>query len=659
MAAIVERAGWTPIAARRLEKAERRFILSGSRIALVDARGAFDDGLEAVTALAETVEANAAALVVLISKTDIGRVDSVFAAGATHYLASPFGEQELIQALRFADRFTVRLGGRFRQAGHSPGAGTETLGWRFDRTADRVELDPALSHLLGLSPKAGTGMPWADFAALLGDSAAAEGERTLERLSETSEPTAFAHDMPGMAGQRMVHHLTLDEATGEVRGLVELPDEEANDPAIAEHDYLTGVRDVRGAYRWIDRQLAANSGGFALLLISLHRFERINQAYGSAIGDAALKGMARRIERLVLDMPVAKKLVARLAGAEFAVGLAPDVSVEDAEFAARQLVSVIEQPFITDGQVIRLKTRCGIVTDSADDADSAAVMRRASVALAEARDSDADAIQIFGEEERVAAAHDSRLEIDLRLALDRDEIDILFQPQVSVTSGAITGVEALARWRHPQFGELGAVALFAAAERSDYVTELSRHVQAKAVQMAASWADALGSLRLSVNVTASDMAEADFVDRFVDMVEASGFDRERVTAEVTESGLIEDLGVAGDRLARLRAEGFRVAIDDFGTGYSSLAYLKSLPLDYLKIDRRLSQDIAGSSRDRIVVTGVIEMARSLGLSVIAEGVETHEQLELLAEQGCELYQGFLCAPPLSSEELVALVANRP
>jgi diguanylate cyclase (GGDEF)-like protein len=395
-----------------------------------------------------------------------------------------------------------------------------------------------------------------------------------------------------------------------------------------------------------------------LLLISLHRFERINQAYGSATGDAVLQGMARRIERLAFGMPMRNKLVARLAGAEFAVGLAPSVSLDEAEFAARQLAGVLEQPFITDDQVIRLKIRCGIVTNEEDDEDASIVMRRASVALAEARDGDTHPIRVFGKDEEGQAALDSRLEIDLRLALDRDEIEMLYQPQVSVTSGAVIGVEALARWRHPVYGELGAVALFAAAERSDYLTELSMHVQKKAVETAARWEDGLSHLRLSINVTAADMAEADFVDRFMDMVDASSFDRAKLTAEVTESGLIEDLGIAAERLAELRAGGFRVAIDDFGTGYSSLAYLKSLPLDYLKIDRRLSQDITGSARDRIVVTGVIEMARSLGLSVIAEGVETEEQLSLLAEQGCELYQGFLCSPPVDVPTLEALVAER-
>jgi EAL domain-containing protein (putative c-di-GMP-specific phosphodiesterase class I) len=140
------------------------------------------------------------------------------------------------------------------------------------------------------------------------------------------------------------------------------------------------------------------------------------------------------------------------------------------------------------------------------------------------------------------------------------------------------------------------------------------------------------------------------------MVGESGFDPKRLTVEVTEDGLIEDLGAAARLLAELREGGLRVAIDDFGTGYSSLAYLKALPLDYLKIDKRLSDDISGSARDRIVVRGVIDMARSLGLEVIAEGVESEEQLGLLAREGCTLYQGFLCAPPVTADELAALVA---
>ena len=197
--------------------------------------------------------------------------------------------------------------------------------------------------------------------------------------------------------------------------------------------------------------------------------------------------------------------------------------------------------------------------------------------------------------------------------------------------------------------------MFSVAERSDYLTQLSDHVQRKAITAAAAWPAMLGRLRLSVNITAADIVRPGFAAQFIDLVDASDFDRSRLTVEVTESGLIEDLNAAAHLLASLREGGLRVAIDDFGTGYSSLAYLKALPLDYLKIDKRLCEDIAGSPRDRVVVRSVIDMARSLGLGVIAEGVETQEQLDLLAEEGCTLFQGFLCSRPVDTEALMALL----
>jgi EAL domain-containing protein (putative c-di-GMP-specific phosphodiesterase class I) len=176
------------------------------------------------------------------------------------------------------------------------------------------------------------------------------------------------------------------------------------------------------------------------------------------------------------------------------------------------------------------------------------------------------------------------------------------------------------------------------------------------VAAAAAWPEALRGLRLSVNITAADIVRPGFAEQFIALVAEGGFETGRLTVEVTESGLIEDLGAAGNLLARLREGGLRVAIDDFGTGYSSLAYLKALPLDYLKIDKRLVEDIGGSPRDQVVIRSVIDMARSLGLEVIAEGVETEEQLALLAREGCNLFQGFLCSPPVDVETLAGLMS---
>ncbi len=182
-------------------------------------------------------------------------------------------------------------------------------------------------------------------------------------------------------------------------------------------------------------------------------------------------------------------------------------------------------------------------------------------------------------------------------------------------------------------------------------------MQRAALVHAAAWPDTLSHLRLSINVTPEDVARADFVAWLLALTDDSGFPRDRLTIEITEGSLIADLDDAARLLTDLRAAGCRVAIDDFGTGYSSLAYLRALPLDYLKVDKRLTQDIAGTDRDRVVVRGVIAMARSLGLIVIAEGVETPEQRDALAADGCELYQGFLCAEPLETAALVELVGS--
>ena len=309
------------------------------------------------------------------------------------------------------------------------------------------------------------------------------------------------------------------------------------------------------------------------------------------------------------------------------------------------------------GHIVAVGCRIGVVENAVGE-DATTLLRRASAALAEARVSDSSQIHAIGAEDNGDALFDATLEADLRRALANDEIELLFQPQLDVSSGRIIGVEALARWQHPAQGYLGATTLFAVAEQSDYLTILSQHVQTRALATAAAWPTSLGGLRLSINLTASDITSDGFAAILLARVDAAGFPRGRLTVEITESGLIENLDTAAGVFAALRAGGVRVAIDDFGTGYSSLAWLKALPLDYLKIDKGLAQDIGGAPRDRVVVRGVIDIARSLGLSVVAEGVETEEQLSLLAAEGCNYWQGFLCAEPLDTMALVALIEEQ-
>ncbi|TMJ14016.1 MAG: bifunctional diguanylate cyclase/phosphodiesterase [Alphaproteobacteria bacterium] len=478
----------------------------------------------------------------------------------------------------------------------------------------------------------------------------------VDRLLATGEATAFAHSDGGNEG-RLAHHLRVEDGGRSVVGRTEsiLP---LDGPEAQARDPLTGVRDARSARAWISAQLKAGAGGqpaTVLLLLAVSRFDAINAAFGRSTGDAVLQAAARRIERLV-DGDGRRRLVARMAGAEFAVLLAAPTSISEGRFLAGQLIEAIGRPFMSGDHVITLGSRVGVVASEPED-DAASLLRRASGALAEAKAADSGPLKVLDAGAASETALGDQLEIDLRRALDQEEIEIRFQPQVSVSTRRIAGVEALARWQHPRFGELGAVTLFNVAERSDYLAQLSDHVQRKAIAEAAAWPEALHGLRLSVNITAADIVRPGFASQFVELVRQSGFAPGRLTVEVTESGLIEDLSAAGNLLAGLREGGLRVAIDDFGTGYSSLAYLKALPLDYLKIDKRLCEDITGSVRDQVVVRSVIDMARSLGLEVIAEGVETEEQLALLAREGCTLFQGFLCSEPIDSAALIALVTD--
>ncbi|MEA1013518.1 bifunctional diguanylate cyclase/phosphodiesterase [Sphingomonas sp. LY54] len=649
---LAESAGWQPIAARRTANAEGRFVSSGATVAVVDARGALEEGYEGVRALADPAEANAAALLVLVSRNDGEALDRLHEAGATHFLVSPFSDHQFLKAVQFAARHADRVAGGYRPR-RSEEAG-QRVSWRWQPGASTVELSPALARKAGIGGENGQRIPLIELFRKLDADGRRAARGAIDRLMATGESTAFAHHDED--GARLAHHLRVG-ADSEIVGRTETIAVAENGP-LQSRDPMTGLRDAHAARAWLGSRLAgaeSDQPQLVVLLLAVSRFDTINAAFGRATGDSVLQAVARRIERVVEGAP-RRRFVARLAGAEFVIAMAAPTTLAEARFLAGQLVEAIARPFMSGHHVITLGSRVGIAASASGD-DAAALLRRASSALVDAKNADTGPIRVLDSEAQSDTALGDQLEIDLRRALDKDEIEILFQPQVSTTTGAITGAEALARWRHPTYGELGAITLFSVAERSDYLVQLSDHVQRKAIAAAAAWPASLAHLRVAVNITAEDIVRPGFAAQFLDLVEKSGFDRSRLTVEVTETGLIEDLNAAATLLAELREGGLRIAIDDFGTGYSSLAYLKALPLDYLKIDKRLCEDITGSPRDRIVVRSVIDMARSLGLAVIAEGVETEEQLGLLAQEGCNLYQGFLCSKPIDSAALEALVAG--
>ncbi len=449
-------------------------------------------------------------------------------------------------------------------------------------------------------------------------------------------------------------------AARNVRRLADASQDE--EPINRRHDPLTGLATGDQLQEWLAPRLAEGAPAF-VLAVGIGRVAQINTAYGRAVADKVLTEAAQRLGQIVDGRgSTGARLLARLAAAEFAVALVGGVDLADANRLAAALTGAFDQPFLTDNRVIHLSCRVGIAGAAEDPArpggDPAGLIRSASAALATARAGEAGAITVFRADpsgDRLTRLAD--LAAELHDALAGNGITVLFQPQMSLASGQITGVEALVRWNHPQLGLLPAETLFETAASAELAIRLGRHIRARAMAMAAAWTGSMTRLRLSVNVTAADLADPGFVEALEAGISESGLPRRRLTLEVTEGALIDDMRGAMNLLAALRATGLRVALDDFGTGYSSLAWMAVLPVDAIKLDRSFTLGLSGTPRERVVVETVVRLSKQLGFAVIAEGVEDEAQLEAVRLAGCDSVQGFKVAEPLPVAELLRFCAG--
>lgn len=370
-----------------------------------------------------------------------------------------------------------------------------------------------------------------------------------------------------------------------------------------------------------------------VILVQVDQLARINHSAGTETGNALLDEVARRLETFAADEFGHGSFVGRLEGPRFLIVPAVPLSLGALRAQERALHVALAEPMVGDPNgrlAIRIVT--ALITR---DEPVEEQLRAAADQLA-----------------RPASARDG---VMVKSALANDEVAIFYQPQYEVATGAMIGVEALLRWQHPELGLLGAGPLVTAARAARMERELTEHAHRVALAEIAGWPRALGKLRVSLNITAADLGDPDFADRFAAMVKATGVDPDRLTLELTEQAMLSDPASAAAQLAQIRALGCAIAIDDFGTGYSSLSLLARLPIDYLKIDNGFTRTIDGSDRDRIVVRAIVDLARALGLLVVAEGVENERQLERLRELGVATWQGFLKSGPVPGSELPGLM----
>lgn len=645
LAAEITSFGWRVHSARRLDNLRSRFFSAGALIAVIDVRKAEAQGLKAIAELSRSAAEGGIAILALVdSGQDRAIVGECFDAGATHYLDFANVAADLGQAIKYAYRFVENFrGGADRAIQEQSLLTSADLQWS-------ASLESGTDYWISESLLAAAGeidlrkYPVTGIYRALSREEKKRARGAMGRLRDGARQAAIPHLFNG---RPVLHHL--HEADGRIFGRIEYlaKGEEADD--WTERDLLSGLQNSASTRSWIQDKLAGGSQ-LTLIAISIKNFRMINAAFGRHAGDQLLRIVGRRLMEYTERHYRGPNLVARLDGQNFLIALA-DIEEDRVSDFANDLIGSIFSNLLLEGRPINPAVRAGVAIGDSNSSEKT-LIRKAVLALAEA--TAADAVPIHFSTVSEADVHlEEVLERELAGAMGRGEIVIAFQPQIRVDTGQLVGAEALARWEHPEYGLLGASTLFSVAERAGAMESLSPQIHKQALTLAAAWPDSLGFLRLSINVTAGDLATSGFDKDMLRQVDIAGFDPDRLTLEITESELIGNLSESADKLHRLRRAGIGIAIDDFGTGYSSLSYLKELPVDYLKIDSGLTGDISGSEKDQVVVRSIIDMAHSLNLGVIAEGVETEAQLKTLKEQGCEFFQGFLRSGPLSPDEFEA------
>lgn len=428
---------------------------------------------------------------------------------------------------------------------------------------------------------------------------------------------------------------------------------------LAQHDFLTGLPNRVLLTEMLSQaigQANRHERRVALLYLDLDHFKHVNDSLGHAIGDQLLKSVAVRLGACVRGTDT----VCRQGGDEFVILLAEIEHPQDAAHVAEKLRAALQRPQRIGGHELHVNVSIGISVYPDDGITADAVLQNADTAMYHAKADGRNSFQFFRADMNTQAV--KRLDVvnRLRRALDQEEFCLHYQPQRDLASGAMTGCEALIRWLDPDLGCVPPEQFVAIAEECGLIVPIGRWVMREACRQVQAWVDAgLQAVPVGVNVSAVEFRNKGFIEGVAQILEETGLAPRLLEIELTESILMHDADSSARVLDALKSMGMQIAIDDFGTGYSSLSYLKRFPIDTLKIDQSFVRDIATDANDAAIVSAVIGMGKNLQQRVIAEGVETQEQVAFLRSRHCEEGQGFQFSYPLSAEDFaLLLVAER-
>jgi diguanylate cyclase (GGDEF)-like protein/PAS domain S-box-containing protein len=420
---------------------------------------------------------------------------------------------------------------------------------------------------------------------------------------------------------------------------------------MVQHDALTGLANRSLLNAQLDRAIAVaqrHRSMLAVAFIDLDRFKSINDCMGHPAGDEFLQRFAERLQGSVRKVD----LVARISGDEFVVLIEDVVKKEDAQIAVKKLMEVFTDSFLISGQELRVTGSIGVSVFPDDGENSLSLMRNADVAMYSAKRNGRNTYEFYREDMSVAMLEHVLLENALRGAIQREELSLVYQPQINIKDGRIIGAEVLLRWRYPQVGNVSPDVFIPMAENNGLIHAIGAWVLEHACLQVKSWqSKGLTIGRMAINVAAPQLMHMNYIRDVEKILLRTGVSPQSLEFEVTESSIIEDTEQAIRQIERVRALGIEFAMDDFGTGYSSLSYLKKLPINRLKIDRSFVSNLPYAKEDTAIAEAIIAMSKALQLQVIAEGVETAEQAMFLLNHGCTEAQGYFYSKPVSAAEI--------
>jgi diguanylate cyclase (GGDEF)-like protein/PAS domain S-box-containing protein len=423
----------------------------------------------------------------------------------------------------------------------------------------------------------------------------------------------------------------------------------------AHHDFLTNLPNRVLLNDRITQAISLakrNATYPVLLFLDLDKFKHINDSLGHAVGDRLLQGVSARL----LNCVRTSDTVSRHGGDEFVILLADERRPEDAMLAAEKILHALSLPFLIDEQELHTSTSIGISSFPLDGTDATALIKNADTAMYHAKERGRNNYQFFRHDMNTRAVERQLVESNLRRALERHEFTLHYQPKVDLESDRITGVEALLRWDHPEWGLVPPERFISIAEECGLIVPIGRWVLHEACTQAVRWRRAgIPEVSIAVNVSALEFRHRDFFDHLLTVLDATGADPSCLQLELTESVLMRDVAASAGLLARFKAMGVQIAVDDFGTGYSSLSYLNQFPIDVLKIDRSFVKAIDAGSSNGAIVSAVIGMGKNLHQRVIAEGVEDEGQLAFLKTHQCNEGQGYLFSRPVDAAQMQVML----